>query len=243
MVRGRKRDISAPLTRSLILQRDYRARKAKYISDLETRYHKLEADNLRLSKEVQDLKYKLRQKIDRKETLFASATTEADTEKTRALNKVIFSLSSAAATIKNFQNLTRSDDYDVQAFEERTFIDGERGRPSPSTTPTLNLSAHSDHNTGLSINDLGPLQLYSPVSNPSPSPSLPTSSPRNDLPESWNPEFMAQSYFRDTNLDGSTSRARHMGPQPVVSDQVVQILRWNSQRRPNPEQSHILKAF
>ncbi|KAJ4493429.1 hypothetical protein C8J55DRAFT_554861 [Lentinula edodes] len=212
MVRGRKRDVSAPLTRSLILQRDYRARKAKYISDLETRYQKLEADNLRLSKEVKDLKYQLRQKLDRKETLFASLTTEAETEKTRALNKVIFSLSSAAASIKSFQSLTRSDDYDAQAPGESSFIDWERGRPSPS----------SDH-TGLSTNDIRPLQLYSPVSNPSPPSSLPTSSPRNNLPESWNPEFMAQNYSSDTNpVDGSTSRARHMRPQSAVSDQYEQ---------------------
>ncbi|KAJ3891978.1 hypothetical protein GG344DRAFT_76365 [Lentinula edodes] len=241
MVRGRKRDVSAPLTRSLILQRDYRARKAKYISDLETRYQKLEADNLRLSKEVKDLKYQLRQKLDRKETLFASLTTEADTEKTRALNKVIFSLSSAAASIKSFQSLTRSDDYDAQA---PSLIDWERGRPSPSTTPISNFSAYSDH-TGLSTDDMRPLQLYSPVSNPSPPPYLPTSSPRNNLPESWNSEFMAQNYSSDTNpVNGSTSRARHMRPQSAVSDQYEQsnTLRWNSPRRPNPEQSHILKV-
>jgi hypothetical protein len=81
MVRGRKRDVSAPLTRSLVLQRDYRARKAKYISDLESRCHKLETDKERLSKEVEDLKSKLRQKdINQKETL-VSLTTEAELEK------------------------------------------------------------------------------------------------------------------------------------------------------------------
>ncbi|KAF8829667.1 hypothetical protein HHX47_DHR2000306 [Lentinula edodes] len=235
MVRGRKRDISAPLTRSLILQRDYRARKAKYISDLETRYQKLEADNLRLSKEVKDLKYQLRQKIRRKETLFASLTTETDTEKSRALNKVIFSLSSAAASIKSFQSLTRSDDYDAQAPGESSLIDWERGRPSPSTTPISNFYAYSDH-TGLSTNDIRPLQLYSPVSNPSPPPSLPTLSPRNNLPESWTPEFMAQNYSSDTNpVDGSTSRARHMRPQSAVSDQYEQSNAYlSSQGRSDP---------
>ncbi|KAF9061567.1 hypothetical protein BDP27DRAFT_327076 [Rhodocollybia butyracea] len=96
MVRGRKRDVSAPLTRSLVLQRDYRARKAKYISDLESRCHKLETDKEMLSKEVEDLKSKLRQKdIDQKETL-ASLTTEAELEKAHALNNVMFSLSSTA---------------------------------------------------------------------------------------------------------------------------------------------------
>lgn len=85
MVRGRKRDVGAPLTRSLVLQRDYRARKAQYVSDLETRCQKLENDNNKLSKEVEDLKLKLVQKeIDRKETL-ASLTTEAELEKVRLL--------------------------------------------------------------------------------------------------------------------------------------------------------------
>ncbi|KAF9056921.1 hypothetical protein BDP27DRAFT_1408499 [Rhodocollybia butyracea] len=175
MVRGRKRDVSAPLTRSLVLQRDYRARKAKYISDLESRCHKLEIDKERLSKEVEDLKSKLRQKdIDQKETL-ASLTTEAELEKAHALNNVMFSLSSAAASIKSFQNLTMGPDYDLSKDSP---IDQKPCRIPH--TPSNTLSALSDPSEFFA-DDFRPIQLRSPVSDTSR--SLSVSSPfdeRND---------------------------------------------------------------
>ena len=52
MTRGRRKDDTIPNTRSLTVQRDYRARKARYISDLETRCKSTEEENLRLREEL-----------------------------------------------------------------------------------------------------------------------------------------------------------------------------------------------
>lgn len=52
MTRGRKKDQTIPPTRSLTLQRDYRARKAQYVSDLESRCKAAEEENVRLRKEL-----------------------------------------------------------------------------------------------------------------------------------------------------------------------------------------------
>lgn len=52
MTRGRKKDLTIPPTRALVQQRDYRARKAQYVSELEERCRKAEEDNVRLRKEL-----------------------------------------------------------------------------------------------------------------------------------------------------------------------------------------------
>lgn len=53
MVRGRKKDLTVPPTRQLTLQRDYRARKARYITELEQRCLKAEEENTRLRRELE----------------------------------------------------------------------------------------------------------------------------------------------------------------------------------------------
>ncbi|OJA17843.1 hypothetical protein AZE42_03316 [Rhizopogon vesiculosus] len=53
MVRGRKKDLTVPPTRQLTLQRDYRARKARYISELEERCSRAEEENVRLRRELE----------------------------------------------------------------------------------------------------------------------------------------------------------------------------------------------
>ncbi|KAJ3992850.1 hypothetical protein F5050DRAFT_845188 [Lentinula boryana] len=213
MVRGRKRDMSAPLTRSLILQRDYRARKAKYISDLEARCQKLENDNSRLSKEVKELKYQLRKKgMDRKDRF--ALTAEADIEKvSHALNSVIVSLQSAATSIKSFQCLFMADKPDAT---DDHLTNRKQGLPSPSTTPSINHDS-----TGLSPQDFRTVHLYSPVSNAPPSPTRLTPSSRDSINKTWNLELVTQGFPSDANLDGPTSsRAHqnsHMRPQSVGS--------------------------
>ena len=52
MTRGRKKDLTIPPTRALAQQRDYRARKARYVSDLEDRCRAAEEENARLRKEL-----------------------------------------------------------------------------------------------------------------------------------------------------------------------------------------------
>jgi hypothetical protein len=53
MTRGRKKDLSIPPSRSLTQQRDYRARKAQYVTDLEERCHRAEQENAELRKELE----------------------------------------------------------------------------------------------------------------------------------------------------------------------------------------------
>ncbi|KAJ7695389.1 hypothetical protein B0H17DRAFT_1198628 [Mycena rosella] len=53
MTRGRKKDATIPPTRTLTLQRDYRARKAQYVADLEARCKAAEDENVRLRKELE----------------------------------------------------------------------------------------------------------------------------------------------------------------------------------------------
>ncbi|KAF5376784.1 hypothetical protein D9757_009465 [Collybiopsis confluens] len=194
MVRGRKRDVSAPLTRSLVLQRDYRARKARYVTELESRCQKLENDNGRLSKEVEELKAQLLQKeLDRQETL-ASLTTEAELEKAHALNNVMFTLSSAAASIKSFQALTMGPNHspvEDPPLERKPSLSSKRStRPSPSSSSSSPLSDFSSYTDAVPLpnSDIRPLQLYSPISNCSRARSV-------SLSDSWNelsPSILAQ---------------------------------------------------
>jgi len=52
MTRGRRKDTTLPPSRALIVQRAYRDRKAKRLSDLEDRCRKAEEENERLRKEL-----------------------------------------------------------------------------------------------------------------------------------------------------------------------------------------------
>jgi cell shape-determining protein MreC len=53
MTRGRRKDTTIPPSRALIIQRAYRDRKAKYLSDLEDRCRKAEEENEHLRKELE----------------------------------------------------------------------------------------------------------------------------------------------------------------------------------------------
>ena len=56
MTRGRKKDPTIPPTRALIQQRDYRARRAHYVTSLEERCQRVEEDNARLREEIAAIK-------------------------------------------------------------------------------------------------------------------------------------------------------------------------------------------
>jgi hypothetical protein len=53
MTRGRKKDLTIPPTRSLVQQRDYRARKAHYVAELEDRCRRAEEENKQLRQELE----------------------------------------------------------------------------------------------------------------------------------------------------------------------------------------------
>lgn len=59
MTRGRKKDLTIPPTRALTQQRDYRARRAQYVNDLEEKCRALEIENSDLRQEVRSLRVKL----------------------------------------------------------------------------------------------------------------------------------------------------------------------------------------
>ena len=54
MTRGRKKDLTISPSRTLVQQRDYRARKAHYIANLEVRCRRAEEENTRLRKELDE---------------------------------------------------------------------------------------------------------------------------------------------------------------------------------------------
>lgn len=53
MTRGRSKDLTIPTSRALTQQRDYRARKAKHLADLEERCRRAEVENAKLRKELE----------------------------------------------------------------------------------------------------------------------------------------------------------------------------------------------
>ena len=59
MTRGRKKDLTIPPSRSLVQQRDYRARKASYIASLEERCRKVEEENAHLREELRRMRAQL----------------------------------------------------------------------------------------------------------------------------------------------------------------------------------------
>ena len=56
MTRGRRKDLTIPPSRALLQQRDYRARKAQYVADLEERVRRADEENDRLRKELEVLR-------------------------------------------------------------------------------------------------------------------------------------------------------------------------------------------
>ena len=59
MARGRKKDLTIPPTRTLVQQRDYRARRAQHITNLEERCRKAEEENVQLRKELAEARERL----------------------------------------------------------------------------------------------------------------------------------------------------------------------------------------
>lgn len=59
MARGRKKDLTIQPTRSLVQQRDYRARRAQYVANLEERCRKVEEENAQIRRELAEAKERL----------------------------------------------------------------------------------------------------------------------------------------------------------------------------------------
>ncbi|KAF8904370.1 hypothetical protein CPB84DRAFT_1772860 [Gymnopilus junonius] len=93
MTRGRKKDLTIPPTRSLVQQRDYRARKANYIASLEERCRKAEEENVQLRKELVQVRAHLTNSA-----VIIPETAEAS-------NELMQALAVASASLSKFQQL------------------------------------------------------------------------------------------------------------------------------------------
>ncbi|TFK44522.1 hypothetical protein BDQ12DRAFT_673141 [Crucibulum laeve] len=118
MTRGRKKDLSIPPTRALVQQRDYRARKAHYVTELEERCRQAEEDNVRLRQELADARAGLAVPA----VLFSPQTAEASSELMR-------NLALASSSLARFQQL---------AFSEPHFA-ASRPLSQSATTAVTNL--------------------------------------------------------------------------------------------------------
>ncbi|KAF9018014.1 hypothetical protein BDZ89DRAFT_363848 [Hymenopellis radicata] len=93
MTRGRKKDMTIPTTRALTQQRDYRARRAQYVSDLEEKCRALESENDSLRQEVRTLRIKL------------PATTVHNPAVVETSSQLMHDLSAVTETLSRFQHL------------------------------------------------------------------------------------------------------------------------------------------
>ncbi|KAJ3011235.1 hypothetical protein NUW54_g2243 [Trametes sanguinea] len=79
MTRGRRKDMTIPPSRALLQQRDYRARKAAYLADLEVRVKKAEDENALLRQEVEALQAKLKAAPPPTQPLYGPEVTSCTT--------------------------------------------------------------------------------------------------------------------------------------------------------------------
>ncbi|KAH7926518.1 hypothetical protein BV22DRAFT_347670 [Leucogyrophana mollusca] len=129
MVRGRKRDLTIPPTRALTQQRDYRARKAQYIYDLEERCRKAEEENVQLRQELAEAR--------------ASLPGVPSPELTQASSELLSHLAAASASIARFQQVAYPHSAHTGSVSPR-----RRSAPPPLQPSTSSVSMTS-HQRGL----------------------------------------------------------------------------------------------
>ncbi|KAF8638004.1 hypothetical protein AX16_010636 [Volvariella volvacea WC 439] len=94
MTRGRKKDLTIPPTRALVQQRDYRARKAKYVTDLEERCRRAEEENAQLRKDLELARAGL-----------AVPAVAFNPEITQTSTELMHNLAQASVSLARFQQL------------------------------------------------------------------------------------------------------------------------------------------
>ncbi|KIM45113.1 hypothetical protein M413DRAFT_441785 [Hebeloma cylindrosporum] len=166
MTRGRKKDLSIPPSRSLVQQRDYRARKASYIASLEERCRKVEEENAHLKKELMHMKAQL------------SIPAILRPDAAEASKELMQSLVIASTSLANFQRLAFSEAQPIQETISRA-----ESHEHPNQV-TANQSSSTTRNQA--VNVMGKKRLYTDNTPPF-SPilqSVSTSSFRSPSPES-----------------------------------------------------------
>ena len=98
MTRGHKKDLTITPTRALINQRNYRARRVQYISDLEECIHSLEAENAQLRIDLEAVRA----------GQAASPQASFDPQTAQTSSEPIHHLSLALASFAHFQQLSSS---------------------------------------------------------------------------------------------------------------------------------------
>jgi len=93
MTRGRKKDLTIPPSRTLVQQRDYRARKAHYIANLEERCRRAEEENIQLRRDLEEAR-----------ALFITPAM-LHPETAHASSELMHNLSVATASLAKFQRL------------------------------------------------------------------------------------------------------------------------------------------
>ncbi|KAJ3735534.1 hypothetical protein DFJ43DRAFT_1058134 [Lentinula guzmanii] len=136
MVRGRKKDMTIPVSRTIALQRDYRERKAKYVTDLEDKCKLLEEQNVRLIEEVKELRRIMGQRelVPESGMDLLNCRTEVKKE---AFGDIMKTLSAAMTSIENFQHLAEGQSH-LPLFN------------SSSSTPPDSVTSPSSLSSGVS---------------------------------------------------------------------------------------------
>jgi hypothetical protein len=135
MTRGRKKDLTIPPTRALAQQRDYRARKARYVSDLEDRCHAAEEENARLRKELE----------------LARTGVATTSSLQMASSELLRHLSTASASLSHFHQLAFPHTVQTQ-FSIQPLTNLNTLRPASFPSPAPSPTGHSASSpTGVSL--------------------------------------------------------------------------------------------
>ncbi|EIN11704.1 hypothetical protein PUNSTDRAFT_50598, partial [Punctularia strigosozonata HHB-11173 SS5] len=119
MTRGRKKDLTIPVSRSLVTQRAYRARKAAYIADLEDRVRKVDAENIRLRQELDAV---------RQQALATGGSGLSFSPQTvEATNDLMHHLAATSQALARFQQTAFINSHTPASFQDLY----EHPRPSP----------------------------------------------------------------------------------------------------------------
>lgn len=206
MTRGRKKDLTIPPTRALVQQRDYRARRARYVSDLEERVRKAEEENERLRHELAAARSGQAAAPLTLDPQTVSSFAHIFTDKLTVLqvhvsSELMHNLSVASASLARFQQLV---------FPEHHH--SSQGSRLSSTGSTSQLPSQSPTNV---------TNLLHPSSFPSPAPSPPNAYP-----------IMDPSISRISNPSRRKRLYREGSPDSVVSP--MEELDSQSERASSP---------
>ncbi|KAH7888613.1 hypothetical protein F5I97DRAFT_724576 [Phlebopus sp. FC_14] len=212
MVRGRKKDYTIPPSRALTQQRDYRARKAQYVQELQQRCARAEEENVRLRRELDIIRTAAPPNVLSPDVMVAS-------------NDLMQHLAAMSASISRFQRV---------AEQSNTFSLS----PPPGTYQRMYPYTHTSHSSQPRSSSLRPAVFSSPFV-PS---SQPTSNrgppPSQVLPHSLSKLMDPQPDGRPI----SPIRSPRMSPTPSLGSECcggyVDCSEWAEEEECEGSQQH-----